>query len=154
MYVNEAKVLNKPVRWYYFGDCFRYERPQKGRYRQFWQFGIELVGADSAMADAEVMAVGYNLLKATGVSFELRVGDLAMMRSLLADLEPDLQKKVRACLDKRDYGALEELGLGGDLAGSLTALIESKTLDDAFAITGSIPEEERIRENLRNTGCT
>ncbi len=148
MYVNEAKVLNKPVRWYYFGDCFRYERPQKGRYRQFWQFGIELVGADSAMADAEVMAVGYNLLKATGVSFELRIGDLAMMRSLLADLEPDLQKKVRACLDKRDYGALEELGLGGDLAGSLTALIESKTLDDAFAITGSIPEEDRIRETF------
>ncbi|MDG6249859.1 histidine--tRNA ligase [Methanocalculus sp.] len=148
MYVNEAKVLNKPVRWYYFGDCFRYERPQKGRYRQFWQFGIELVGADSAMADAEVMAVGYNLLKATGVSFELRIGDLAMMRSLLADLEPDLQKKVRACLDKRDYGALEELGLGGDLAGSLTALIESKTLDDAFAITGSIPEETRIRETF------
>ncbi|GAA5262944.1 histidine--tRNA ligase [Methanocalculus sp. MC3] len=145
MYVNEAKVLNKPVRWYYFGDCFRYERPQKGRYRQFWQFGIELVGADSAMADAEVMAVGYDLLRSTGVSFDLRVGDLAMMRSLLADLEPDLQKKVRACLDKRDYGALEDLGLGGDLAVSLTALIESKTLDDAFAITGSIPEEERIR---------
>jgi len=148
MYVNEAKVLNKPVRWYYFGDCFRYERPQKGRYRQFWQFGIELIGADSAMADAEVMAVGYDLLKATGVSFELRIGDLAMMRSLLADLEPELRKQVRACLDKRDYGALEDLGLGGDLAGSLTALIESKTLDDAFAITGTIPEEERIRETF------
>ncbi len=145
MYVNEAKVLNKPVRWYYFGDCFRYERPQKGRYRQFWQFGIELVGADSAMADAEVMAVGYDLLKAAGVSFELRVGDLAMMRSMLAGLETDLQKKVRGCLDKREYGALEDLGLGGDLVESLTALIESKTLDDAFAITGAIPEEERIR---------
>ncbi|MCQ1538443.1 histidine--tRNA ligase [Methanocalculus taiwanensis] len=148
MYVNEAKVLNKPVRWYYFGDCFRYERPQKGRYRQFWQFGIELVGADSAMADAEVMAVGYDLLKATGVSFELRVGDLAMMRSLLDDLEPELQKQVRGCLDKRDYEALEGMGLKSDLAGSLTALIESKTLDDAFAITGAIPEEERIRETF------
>jgi len=148
MYVNEAKILNKPVRWYYFGDCFRYERPQKGRYRQFWQFGIELIGADSAMADAEVMAVGYDILNATGVSFELRVGDLAMMRSLLADLEPDLQKQVRACLDKRDYGALEGLRLHGDLAGSLRALIESKTLDDAFAITGAIPEEERIRETF------
>ena len=42
MYINEAKVAPKPLRWCYFADCFRYERPQKGRYRQFWQFGVEL----------------------------------------------------------------------------------------------------------------
>ncbi len=44
MYVNEGKTLKKPLRWFYFADCFRYERPQKGRYRQFWQFGAELIG--------------------------------------------------------------------------------------------------------------
>jgi len=146
MYVNEAKVLNKPIRWFYFGDCFRYERPQKGRYRQFWQFGIELIGADSAYADAEVIAVGHDLLTSSGVSFELHVGDLAMMKSLINDLPIDLSKQVRGCLDKRDYGALDDLFLDPDLVQSLTGLIESKTLDDAFAITGSIPEEERIRE--------
>ncbi len=146
MYVNEAKVLNKPIRWFYFGDCFRYERPQKGRYRQFWQFGIELIGADSAYADAEVIAVGHDLLTSSGVSFELHVGDLAMMKSLISDLPIDLSKQVRGCLDKRDYGALDDLFLDPDLVQSLTGLIESKTLDDAFAITGSIPEEERIRE--------
>ena len=54
-YVNEAQVAPKPLRWYYFAECFRYERPQKGRYRQFWQFGCELIGADSAAADAEVI---------------------------------------------------------------------------------------------------
>ncbi|WP_243671111.1 ATP phosphoribosyltransferase regulatory subunit [Methanoculleus chikugoensis] len=53
MYVNEGKVLPKPIRWCYFADCFRYERPQKGRYRQFWQFGVELIGgADTPSADA------------------------------------------------------------------------------------------------------
>jgi len=55
MYVNEGKVLPKPIRWCYFADCFRYERPQKGRYRQFWQFGVELIGADTPSADAEVV---------------------------------------------------------------------------------------------------
>ena len=55
MYINEAKVAPKPLRWCYFADCFRYERPQKGRYRQFWQFGAELIGADTACADAEVI---------------------------------------------------------------------------------------------------
>jgi histidyl-tRNA synthetase len=148
MYVNEAKVLNKPVRWFYFGDCFRYERPQKGRYRQFWQFGIELIGADTPAADAEVIAVGYDLLRSAGVRFELRVGHLAMMKSLIVDLEVDIQKKVRGCLDKRDYGALHEVLPDTGRADQLTALIESKNLDDAFAITGAIPEEERIRETF------
>ncbi len=148
MYVNEAKVLNRPVRWYYFGDCFRYERPQKGRYRQFWQFGIELIGADTAQADAEVIAVGSDLLTSAGVRFELRVGHLAMMKSLIADLGADHQKQVMGCLDKRDYGALQTVLPEGDLAERLTALIESRTLDDAFAITGSIPEEDRIRETF------
>lgn len=148
MYVNEAKVLNKPVRWFYFGDCFRYERPQKGRYRQFWQFGIELIGADTPAADAEVIAVGYDLLRSAGVRFELRVGHLAMMKSLIVDLEVDIQKKVRGCLDKRDYDALHEVLPDTGRADQLTALIESKNLDDAFAITGAIPEEERIRETF------
>ena len=70
-YVNEAQVAPKPLRWYYFAECFRYERPQKGRYRQFWQFGCELIGADSAAADAEVIALAYELLKSSGVRFDL-----------------------------------------------------------------------------------
>ena len=57
MFVNEGRSLTKPIKWCYFADCYRYERPQKGRYRQFWQFGIELIGVDSAMADAEVIMV-------------------------------------------------------------------------------------------------
>ena len=67
MYINEAKVAPKPLRWCYFADCFRYERPQKGRYRQFWQFGVELIGADTAAADAETVMLASEMLTATGV---------------------------------------------------------------------------------------
>jgi histidyl-tRNA synthetase len=56
-----GRSLTKPIKWCYFADCFRYERPQKGRYRQFWQFGAELIGADSAMGDAEVIILGQQL---------------------------------------------------------------------------------------------
>ena len=74
MYINEAKVAPKPLRWCYFADCFRYERPQKGRYRQFWQFGVELIGADTAIADAEVIMLAADALNATGVTWDLKVG--------------------------------------------------------------------------------
>lgn len=53
---------------WYLGPMFRYERPQKGRLRQFHQVGVEWLGVDSPLADAEVIAVGVGMLKAAGVT--------------------------------------------------------------------------------------
>jgi histidyl-tRNA synthetase len=101
MYVNEAKVVPKPLRWCYFADCFRYERPQKGRYRQFWQFGIELIGADTAHADAEVIMLAADMLTRSGVRYNLKVGHLSFMKTLLKDLQPQEQHRVMGHLDKK-----------------------------------------------------
>ena len=57
-----------PQRVFYAGPMFRYERPQKGRYRQFHQIGAELIGAAEPLADAEVVACGWAILQALGVS--------------------------------------------------------------------------------------
>jgi histidyl-tRNA synthetase len=151
MYINEAKVAPKPLRWCYFADCFRYERPQKGRYRQFWQFGMELIGADTAMADAEVVMLAADMLTATGVTYDLKVGHLAFAKHLLSALEPAAQRRVMAHLDKKDFAGLEvalsEMGRP-ELSQSLTDLIGCRTLADAFEIVGMIPEKERIKETL------
>jgi histidyl-tRNA synthetase len=151
MYVNEARVAPKPLRWCYFADCFRYERPQKGRYRQFWQFGIELIGADTATADAEVIALAADMLDTTGVRYDLNVGHLAFLKNLLRDIEPLAQRRVMAHLDKKDFTGLEEaLGdLGkSDLVPPLTDLVECRTLRDAFEIAGTVPERERIERSI------
>jgi histidyl-tRNA synthetase len=151
MYVNEGKVLPKPLRWCYFADCFRYERPQKGRYRQFWQFGIELIGADSASAEAEVILAGYEILKNAGVQFTLHIGHLAPMRSMLSGLDATVAKTVMGLLDKRDFEGLEQCltDLGHhELLDSLTGLVQSRTIDEAVAICGDIPERERIEETF------
>lgn len=151
-YVNEAQMAPKPLRWFYFAECFRYERPQKGRYRQFWQFGSELIGADSAAADAEVIALAYALLKCTGVRFVLKVGHLAPMKHLLAGLDVASQKQVMAALDKRDMDMLQTTLTGLDhseLFEPLQGLITAKTLSDVFAITGDIPDKARIEETFR-----
>jgi histidyl-tRNA synthetase len=52
-----------PLKFFYAGPMFRYERPQKGRYRQFYQIGVETLGVQTAVADAEAIALGYQLLK-------------------------------------------------------------------------------------------
>ena len=148
-YVNVGKTLPKPLRWYYFADCFRYERPQKGRYRQFWQFGVELIGQDTPLAEAEIIMLAKNLLSASGIRFTLHVGHLGFMRALLAGLSPEDQKKVRILLDKKNYEGLSAyLSSRGESrrADQLVALVECRNLDDVFALTGEIPGKERIQE--------
>jgi histidyl-tRNA synthetase len=148
MYVNEGRTLPKPLRWFYFADCFRYERPQKGRYRQFWQFGVELIGADTAAADAEVILIAHDLLSGAGLTFEMQVGHLAPMRHLLSALDEHSQRVAMAFLDKRDFD-----GLAVHLAGSgqesllqdLRALTAARSLDELAVVCGDIPEMERIR---------
>ncbi|WP_292410878.1 MULTISPECIES: histidine--tRNA ligase [unclassified Methanoculleus] len=151
MYVNEGKVLPKPIRWCYFADCFRYERPQKGRYRQFWQFGVELIGADTASADAEVIMLADEALRSSGVTFELHVGHLAPMKHLLSDLSPGDQRAIMACLDKHDREGLEAALVGRGLtrlAEPLAALSECRTVAEVFEIVGDIPERARIEETF------
>ena len=58
----------QPVKLYYMGPMFRYERPQSGRYRQFWQFGAEILGAAGPLADAEVIAILLQIYGALGLS--------------------------------------------------------------------------------------
>lgn len=55
-----------PIKAYYVGPCFRYERPQQGRYRQFNQFGVECVGINSPYRDAEIISLLYYSLKILG----------------------------------------------------------------------------------------
>lgn len=57
-----------PVKFFYYGPMFRYERPQKGRLRQFHQIGIEIIGAPEPEADIETIALGHDLLVELGVA--------------------------------------------------------------------------------------
>ena len=154
MYVNEGKVLPKPIRWSYFADCFRYERPQKGRYRQFWQFGVELIGADTALADAEVIMLADEALQSSGVTFDLHVGHLAPMKHLLADLAPGDQRAIMALLDKHDQEGLRAALVGRGLtrlAEPLAALSECRDVSEVFEIIGDIPERARIEETFADS---
>ena len=68
--VSNGLTQSLPQKVFYAGPMFRYERPQKGRYRQFHQIGIELIGPGEPIADAEVIACGWDILQALGVADE------------------------------------------------------------------------------------
>jgi histidyl-tRNA synthetase len=66
--VTNGLTQSLPQKVFYAGPMFRYERPQKGRYRQFHQIGVELIGPSEPLADAEAIACGWDILKALGVA--------------------------------------------------------------------------------------
>jgi len=73
-YVQGGFAASAPLqKWFYVGPMFRYERPQKGRERQFTQFGIEAFGAQSASLDAEVVSVAVRFFKELGFDDQLQV---------------------------------------------------------------------------------
>jgi histidyl-tRNA synthetase len=76
--------VEPPYRLYYTGSCFRYTRPGSGRYREFTQAGVELIGESGPEADAEVIALAYRFLRSIGIgAFTLRIGTLEIFRDLL-----------------------------------------------------------------------
>ena len=107
MYVNECMGMPKPLRFYYFANCFRYERPQRGRYREFWQFGVELIGSDSYLADVEVISLAYEIMKALNIEFDLHVGHVGLLRHVLRDLDEKVAEKIMRLIDKKDLDTLD-----------------------------------------------
>ena len=81
--VSNGMAQNLPLKFYYAGPMFRYERPQKGRYRQFTQAGVELLGVDSPNADVEVIALADAFLRKVGIKgvITLEINSLGDMES-------------------------------------------------------------------------
>ena len=86
-YVNQLQDRPLPVRVHYAGPTFRYEKPQRGRYRQFTQVGLECIGGGGPAADAEVLAAACGALEAAGLrQYRLVVGHLGAVLQLLEQL--------------------------------------------------------------------
>ncbi|WP_202318746.1 histidine--tRNA ligase [Archaeoglobus neptunius] len=160
MFANECSVMPRPLRFYYFANCFRYERPQKGRYREFWQFGVELIGSDSHLADAEVVLLAYRILDSLGIDFELQIGHVGILRSLLSPLGDEMASKIMRLIDKGDREGLldymEAAGVDGEMRETILAIIDLKgdegVIDEAKEIMDYDFERlEKLSSILRET---
>ena len=110
MVINEMRSRPKPIKLFYFGNCFRYDRPQSGRYREFYQFGFEVVGAGTPAADAEIIALAIKNIKDLGLEgFRVKIGHIGVIRSVVSDLSKEEQARVMQALDKEDYELVRSL---------------------------------------------
>lgn len=120
MIADELRMETKPLRLSYFGQCFRYEEFKTGRYREFFQYGVELIGATGPLAEAEVIALSMDMLDACGLeNWYVRIGHVGVLKNILTGLglsdelqegqsEPCTASAMRY-LDKADWDGLSEL---------------------------------------------
>lgn len=107
MVAGKRRDLALPLRWFSIGNRFRYERPQKGRLREFFQADIDLVGLPEGKADVEIISLAHSLLKAFGASdqdFVIRINSRALLNAACekAGLSKDATRQYLRLLDKKD----------------------------------------------------
>lgn len=102
----ENNLINNyfPLRFFYIGPMFRYDKPQKGRYRQFHQFGVEIFGDDSSFSDAEVVHSAFDFLSLIGIKeMELQINSVGCNRCrpgyIAALIESANKEKENLCND-------------------------------------------------------
>ena len=119
MIADELRMETKPLRLSYFGQCFRYEEFKTGRYREFFQYGVELIGATGPLAEAEIIALSMDMIDACGLeNWYVKIGHVGVLKDILTGLglsdellegqsEPATATAMRF-LDKADWDGLSD----------------------------------------------
>lgn len=111
-FINELSDLPRPLKLFYIGPCFRYERPQSGRFREFYQFGAELIGVKNPESDAEVIALAHSIISRIGLEgYRIRIGHIGILRDLLKrnGIDGDDAALILQKLDKKSYDEARQL---------------------------------------------
>ena len=136
----------KPMRFFSVGSLYRYDEPQYGRYREFWQSNYELFGSDRPEADAEILMLTNNLLERLELkNYLFKIGHTGILRGVLNQegLDDEKQNSLRQLLDKKSWEeALEfalDTGVSQQCLGVLKSLLETKG-EDVFNVLEDVKE--------------
>ncbi len=146
-YVSDLRSRPKPIKVYTSGNVFRYEEPQKGRYREFFQLNAEIIGGDPLLADAEVLALAIGTMRSLALNeVKARIGNIGILRDYLPFAPAD-QALILHSLDKRNFTMLDaELARLGrtELSEPLRKVVE---------LSGDAPILDDAREALGGAGA-
>jgi histidyl-tRNA synthetase len=127
----------KPLRLFSVGTVYRYDEPQRGRYREFWQSNFELMGSAKPEADAEVVLLTNSLMKSLGLQgYAFKIGHIGVIRGILSQdgVDEKTQNAVLQRMDKKEYDTALKLVESEKCRVMLEGLIEiqGKNWQDTF----------------------
>jgi histidyl-tRNA synthetase len=164
MIAGKWQELPAPIRWYSIQNFFRYEKPQKGRLREFWQLNADIFGTKNKEVDTEIIFLAYKAMQAFGATenlFEIRINNREMMNDLYekVGIAADERQKISRIIDKKDKiskeafsEALKEV-VGEGKMNKLSYIIGSgDQFFEEFKETTSVKETKAVIENLKARG--
>lgn len=114
-YLSDMSNYPMPLKLWCVSNCFRYEEPQAGRYREFFQFDVEIIGSGAPEADAELLMLASDLCRRLGLKeVSFRIGHVGIVREMLdaAHVPREEQSGFLHLIDKRRYGDAENFLAG------------------------------------------
>jgi histidyl-tRNA synthetase len=151
------KTEPKPLRIFSVGSVYRYDEPQRGRYREFWQSNFELMGSSNPEADAETILLTNSLMKAIGLrGYIFKIGNVGVIRGILnqENVEDRVQNAVLQLMDKREYDQAFSLIAQKKCRKALEGLLNLKeknplkTAENIKKYVRSYDEAEAAADNL------
>jgi histidyl-tRNA synthetase len=122
----------KPLRIFSVGTVYRYDEPQRGRYREFWQSNYELMGSAKPEADAEIVLITNSLMQSLGLQgYAFKIGHIGVIRGILSQdgVDEKTQNAVLQRMDKKEYDAALKLVESEKCRAMLEGLLEIKGKD-------------------------
>ena len=162
-----SRAMPKPIRWFSIPQLFRYERQQRGRLREHFQWNVDLVGADGVEADAEVLAVALDGLRELGLGVDdirARVSDRRLLAALLTSVGvPEgsllatyavVDKVEREPRERIAERLTEEVGLAQATVGGILDLFDEPGLEPVARAFAQDPEVTRRVAEMREFMAT
>ena len=123
----------KPMRIFCVGSLYRYDEPQYGRFREFWQANYELIGSDKPEADAEILTLTNHLIEELGLQkYHFKIGHMGILRGILSQekVEEEAQNRIMQLLDKKRWEealrTAKECGVSERCTGTLKKMLKTK----------------------------
>ena len=155
---DRSRGMSKPIRWFSMPQLFRYERQQRGRLREHFQWNVDIVGEEGIAADAEVLAVAIDGLRELGLdaeAFRARVSDRKIVSAILAaaGVAPERLPAALAVIDKLERQPRERSGQGlvtqaGMEAGAAEEVLDLFERADAEVLRERFGDREEVVAEL------
>jgi histidyl-tRNA synthetase len=150
----------RPFRLFCVGSLYRYDEPQMGRYREFWQSNFELMGSNKPEADAEIIMLTNDLMRSVGLkNYVFKVGHVGVLRGIFAqeNVEEKNVNEVMQLMDKKAYAEavrrVEGIGVSKKCVETVQRLIELKgkdTLEIVDKMRECVGEYDKALEAVEN----
>jgi histidyl-tRNA synthetase len=147
----------KPLRLFSLGSVYRYDEPQRGRYREFWQSNFELLGSGKPEADAEIVLLTNSLMKSLGLQgYAFKIGHIGVIRGILSqeNVDEKTQNAVLQRMDKKEYEEAFKLVQPDKCKSMLEGLLQLKgkdwreTVEKIKAYVAGYEKAKAAAENL------